>query len=49
VVSFGGRNHLGRHNFSNWFIVVSFAFDSYYDDLVSTAAFTLFTRPKGNG
>jgi hypothetical protein len=49
VVSFGGCDCLGRQNFKDWFIVVSFAFHSYYDDSVSTAALTLFIRPKGNG
>jgi hypothetical protein len=31
----------GSHNFKDWFIVVSFAFHSYYDDSVSMAAFTV--------
>jgi hypothetical protein len=37
----------GSHNFYDWFIVVSFAFHSYYKDLVSTAAFTLMDMPRG--
>jgi hypothetical protein len=49
VVSFQWLQRFGSHNFLDWFIVASFAFHSYYKDLVSTAAFTLFIRLNGNG